>query len=52
MIVAAPLAGPIVEETTKGAGVLLLFLLRRSEFDDVRDGFIYGALVGIGFNFL
>ncbi len=25
MIVAAPLAGPIVEETTKGAGVLLLF---------------------------
>ncbi|UBF26231.1 PrsW family intramembrane metalloprotease [Kovacikia minuta CCNUW1] len=52
MSIAAPLAGPIVEETTKGAGVLLLFLLLRSEFDDVRDGFIYGALVGIGFNFL
>ncbi|MEX0269336.1 PrsW family intramembrane metalloprotease [Leptolyngbyaceae cyanobacterium UHCC 1019] len=52
MIVAAPLAGPIVEEITKGAGVLLLFLLLRSEFDSVRDGFIYGALVGIGFNFL
>jgi len=52
MSIAGPLAGPIVEETTKGAGVLLLFLLLRSEFDDVRDGFIYGALVGIGFNFL
>lgn len=52
MSIAAPLAGPIVEETTKGAGVLLLFLLLRSEFDGVRDGFIYGALVGIGFNFL
>jgi RsiW-degrading membrane proteinase PrsW (M82 family) len=50
--IAAPLAGPIVEEITKGAGVLLLFLLLRSEFDSVRDGFIYGALVGIGFNFL
>lgn len=52
LAIAGPLAGPIVEETTKGAGVLLLFLLLRSEFDDVRDGFIYGALVGIGFNFL
>lgn len=52
LAIAAPLAGPLVEETTKGAGVLLLFLLLQSEFDDVRDGFIYGALVGIGFNFL
>jgi RsiW-degrading membrane proteinase PrsW (M82 family) len=50
--IAAPIAGPLVEETTKGAGVLLLFLLLKSEFDDVRDGFIYGALVGAGFNFL
>ncbi|MDX2229781.1 MAG: PrsW family intramembrane metalloprotease [Leptolyngbyaceae cyanobacterium bins.349] len=50
--IAAPLAGPIVEETTKGLGLLLLFWLLRSEFDNVRDGFIYGALVGIGFNFL
>ena len=49
---AAPIAGPLVEETTKGLGVLLLFWLLRSEFDNVRDGFIYGALVGIGFNLL
>jgi RsiW-degrading membrane proteinase PrsW (M82 family) len=52
MAIAGPLAGPIVEETTKGLGVLLVFWLLRSEFDNVRDGFIYGALVGIGFNFL
>lgn len=52
MAIAAPLAGPIVEETTKGLGVLLLFWLLRAEFDNVRDGFIYGALIGIGFNFL
>ena len=32
--------------------MLLLFWLLRSEFDNVRDGFIYGALVGIGFNLL
>lgn len=52
MAIAAPLAGPVVEETTKGLGLLLLFWLLRAEFDNVRDGFIYGALVGIGFNFL
>ncbi len=51
LLLGAPLAGPIVEETLKGLGVLLLFVLLRSEFDGVRDGFIYGALVGIGFNF-
>ncbi|UIE37193.1 PrsW family intramembrane metalloprotease [Leptodesmis sichuanensis] len=50
--IAAPVAGPLVEELTKGAGILLLFLLLRSEFDNARDGFIYGALVGAGFNFL
>lgn len=50
--IAAPIAGPLVEEITKGAGVLLLFVLLKSEFDNARDGFIYGALIGAGFNFL
>lgn len=50
LMIGAPLAAPIVEETTKGIGILLLFWLMRSEFDNVRDGFIYGALVGAGFN--
>ena len=50
LMIGAPLAAPIVEETTKGIGIVLLFWLMRSEFDNVRDGFIYGALVGVGFN--
>jgi protease PrsW len=50
LIVGAPLAAPLVEEATKGLGIVLLFWLVRSEFDNVRDGFIYGALVGAGFN--
>ncbi|MUG91732.1 PrsW family intramembrane metalloprotease [Scytonema sp. UIC 10036] len=50
LILGAPIAGPLVEETSKGLGVLLLFWLLRAEFDDVRDGFIYGALVGLGFD--
>jgi RsiW-degrading membrane proteinase PrsW (M82 family) len=49
LMVGAPFAGPLVEETTKGLGIVLLFWLMRAEFDNVRDGFIYGALVGAGF---
>jgi RsiW-degrading membrane proteinase PrsW (M82 family) len=50
LMIGAPLAAPLVEETTKGIGIVLLFWLVRSEFDNARDGFIYGALVGAGFN--
>jgi hypothetical protein len=32
--------------------VLLLFLVMRNEFDDVVDGIVYGAAVGLGFNFM
>jgi RsiW-degrading membrane proteinase PrsW (M82 family) len=40
------------EEVGKGAALLLLFLLMRDEFDDVVDGVVYGAAVGLGFNLL
>lgn len=50
LMIGAPLAAPLVEEATKGLGIVLLFWLMRAEFDNVRDGFIYGALVGAGFN--
>jgi len=50
LMIGAPLSAPIVEETTKGIGMVLLFWLLRGEFDNVRDGFIYGALIGAGFN--
>jgi len=42
----------ILEELAKGTAVLLLFLIMRDEFDDVVDGIVYGAAVGLGFNFL
>jgi RsiW-degrading membrane proteinase PrsW (M82 family) len=41
---------PFVEEAAKGLVVLVLFLFLRAEFDNLRDGLIYGALVGLGFN--
>jgi protease PrsW len=50
LLIAAPLSGPIVEEIIKGAGVVLILSMLRDEFDGMRDGFVYGALVGVGFN--
>ena len=40
------------EEIGKGLAVLLLYLVMRHEFDDVVDGIVYGAAVGIGFNYM
>jgi RsiW-degrading membrane proteinase PrsW (M82 family) len=49
-LLAATLVAPPVEEAFKGLAILVLFWFLRAEFDNVRDGIIYGALVGIGFN--
>jgi RsiW-degrading membrane proteinase PrsW (M82 family) len=45
----AALTAPFVEETLKGVGVVLIVLIARDEVDDVMDGFVYGALCGLGF---
>ncbi|MBV9706675.1 MAG: PrsW family intramembrane metalloprotease [Chloroflexi bacterium] len=39
----------ITEETVKGLGLLLLFMVLRDQFDNVTDGIVYGALIGAGF---
>jgi RsiW-degrading membrane proteinase PrsW (M82 family) len=51
-MIGAPIAAPLVEETTKGLGIVLLFLLLHAEFDNMRDGLVYGGLVGAGFNWV
>lgn len=48
---AAVVQAPIVEETAKGLGVLLIFMTARRAFDGPVDGVVYGALVGAGFAF-
>ncbi len=40
---------PPVEETMKGAALVVLLLAFRHELDGILDGIIYGALVGLGF---
>ena len=45
------LSAPLVEEVTKGLGLILLMLLARRYFNGPLDGLIYGALIGGGFAF-
>jgi protease PrsW len=51
-IAEAGLVAPIVEEAVKGIILVFLFLAFRREFDNVLDGIVYGALVGLGFAFV
>ncbi|GAB49663.1 PrsW family intramembrane metalloprotease [Mobilicoccus pelagius] len=50
-VVAAVVGAPLVEETTKGLGILVVLALRRKEFDGVLDGIVYGGIVAAGFAF-
>jgi RsiW-degrading membrane proteinase PrsW (M82 family) len=52
MDVSTAFSAGLLEELAKGAAVLLLYLVMRHEFDDVVDGIVYGAAVGLGFNFM
>ncbi|MHB1224025.1 MAG: PrsW family intramembrane metalloprotease [Gemmatimonadaceae bacterium] len=46
---AALFTAPLVEEGAKGLALLLVFLQERDEFDNVTDGVVYAAMVGLGF---
>jgi len=48
-ILTAITVAPPIEELTKGLGVLFIFWFLRAEFDNLRDGIIYGGLIGLGF---
>jgi len=48
-LVSVSLGAPLVEESFKGAALLILVLVLRREFDDVLDGIVYGATIGLGF---
>ena len=45
----AAIVAPPVEEILKLAGVIVLWLIVSEEFDGSLDGFVYGAMVGLGF---
>ncbi|NLO28373.1 MAG: PrsW family intramembrane metalloprotease [Actinobacteria bacterium] len=45
----AAIVAPVNEELYKGAGLVLMYLMARAEFDGLMDGLIYGAMIGLGF---
>lgn len=45
----AAIVAPIDEEFYKAAGLVVLFLIAKHEFDGVMDGLVYGAMIGLGF---
>lgn len=48
----AGLLAPLIEEAAKAVILVVLLLAYRREFDNVLDGVIYGAMVGLGFAFV
>lgn len=50
-MVGAIVQAPLVEEFCKGAGLLLLFFLRRKTFDGPIDGVVYAGIIAAGFAF-
>lgn len=50
-VFSAVVSAPIVEEATKGLGVLVLFLIWRRTFNGPVDGIVYAAVVAGGFAF-
>lgn len=48
-VLAASFSAPIVEESAKGVALLAILAFFRRELDDVLDGVVYGAMVGLGF---
>jgi protease PrsW len=46
---AASLTAPINEELYKGLGLVVIYLMARREIENVMDGLVYGAMIGLGF---
>ena len=43
------IAAPLIEESFKAFAVLIVFTVRRDEFDSIVDGIAYAAIVALGF---
>jgi RsiW-degrading membrane proteinase PrsW (M82 family) len=48
-VVGAVISAPIMEEASKGFGLLLILIFLRREFDDIVDGIVYGGVIALGF---
>jgi protease PrsW len=46
---AAIVSAPLIEEGTKGLGVVMILVFLRKEFDGVLDGIVYAGVIALGF---
>jgi RsiW-degrading membrane proteinase PrsW (M82 family) len=47
--VSAVISAPIVEEASKGIGLLILLFAFRKYFDDILDGIVFAGVIALGF---
>ena len=47
--VSAVISAPVIEEGSKGVGLLILLIFFRRYFDDILDGIVYGGVIALGF---
>ena len=48
-VVGAVISAPIVEEGSKGIGLLILLIFFRRYFDDILDGIVFAGVIALGF---
>jgi len=48
-IIGAVISAPVVEEASKGVGVLILLIFFRRYFDDILDGIVFAGVIALGF---
>lgn len=48
-VMSAVISAPVVEEGSKGIGLLILLIFFRRYFDDILDGIVYGGVIALGF---
>ncbi|QQS33410.1 MAG: PrsW family intramembrane metalloprotease [Acidobacteriota bacterium] len=48
-VVGAVISAPVVEELSKGVGLLILLFFFRSYFDDILDGIVFAGVIALGF---
>lgn len=48
-IVGAVISAPLVEEASKGLGLLVLLFAFRKYLDDILDGIVFGGVIALGF---
>ena len=51
-VIGSVISAPFIEETSKGAGLIVALVLARRYFTGPLDGLVYGALIGGGFAFV